>query len=58
MTEESGGEVEKTRELTVQFQRLVRRMLEQLPDDGGGPRLVDVLRDHLGISPQGLAVVS
>jgi len=58
MTEQSGGAVDETREFTIQFQQLVRRMLEQLPHDADGPRLVDALEAHLGVSPQGLAVVS
>lgn len=40
------------------FQRLVRAMLEQLPRDAGGPRLVDVLAAHLGLEPHTLAVVA
>jgi len=40
------------------FQRVVRAMLEQLPRDTGGPRLVDVLAAHLGLEPHTLAVVA
>ncbi|WP_083707398.1 AAA family ATPase [Intrasporangium flavum] len=58
MTEQSGGEVEQTREFTVQFQRLIRRMLEDLPDDSGGDALEPVLTEHLGVPSAGLPVVS
>ena len=40
------------------FQTLVRRLLENLPErDGAGPRLVEVLAEHLGTEPHLLAVV-
>ena len=40
------------------FQTLVRRLLEDLPErDGAGPRLVEVLGEHLGTEPHLLAVV-
>jgi hypothetical protein len=38
--------------------RVVRAVLERVPGDGGGPRLVDVLADHLGVEPRALAVVA
>ncbi len=40
------------------FRRLIDRLLQGMPDDGGGPRLLDLLEDHLGVPPDGLAVTS
>ena len=44
--------------LLADFQRIVRAMLEQLPQEAGRPRLVDVLTSHLGVEPNTLAVVA
>ena len=44
--------------LLADFQRIVRAMLEQLPQETGRPRLVDVLTSHLGVEPNTLAVVA
>ncbi|MGO4596811.1 AAA family ATPase [Terrabacter sp. 2RAF25] len=38
--------------------RVVRAVLERVPSDGDGPRLVDVLAAHLGVQPRALAVVA
>ena len=38
--------------------RVVRALLERLPAEGDGPRLVDVLATHLGVEPRALAVVA
>jgi hypothetical protein len=44
--------------LLADFHTVLRRILEQLPGDGGGQRLSDALREHLGTPPHLLAVVA
>ena len=40
------------------FRRLIDRLMHSMPDEGGGPRLLDLLEEHLGVPPDGLAVTS
>jgi hypothetical protein len=59
MTEGTSGADGETRDLVRQFQRLVHRMMESLPDDGPpGSALEPVLSEHLAVSVVGLPVVT
>lgn len=40
------------------FRRLIEWLMERVPDEGGGPDLLELLGDHLGVPPDGLAVTS
>lgn len=40
------------------FRRLIDRLMQGMPDEGSGPRLLDILEAHLGVPPDGLAVTS
>ncbi len=42
----------------LDFRRLLRHLLDGIPDDGDDPKLLDVLEEHLGVRPDGLAVTS
>src|SRR6478752_171087 len=43
--------------LLADFHTVLRRILEELPGDGGGRRLSEALHEHLGVEPHLLAVV-
>jgi hypothetical protein len=45
-------------ELMRDFHAVLRRVLDEAPSAGGGPRIVDVLSEHLGTEPHQLAVVT
>jgi hypothetical protein len=45
-------------ELMRDFHSVLRRVLDEAPQAGGGPRIVDVLTEHLGTEPHLLAVVN
>jgi hypothetical protein len=58
MNPSTNGSQRPDDDLLADFHTVVRRLLEDLPDRGGtGPRLVDVLTEHLGTEPHLLAVV-
>lgn len=50
---------DERRDLLRRAKRLVELLLQEFPDgDGSGPSLLDVLEEHLGVRPDGLAIVS
>ena len=58
MNPSTNGSPRPDDDLLADFHTVVRRLLEDLPERGNaGPRLVDVLSEHLGTEPHLLAVV-
>jgi DNA polymerase III delta prime subunit len=59
MAEGTNAPDEETEELVRQFQRLVHRMMQTMPEDGPpGIALEPVLSEHLGVAAGGLPVVT